>query len=121
MGGTNLNPSVTAEEFIGDVTGNVTGKLFGKVESLAANGAVDVDDMFLLLDGSVATAQVTLADGVEGQLLFVKATNVTNIVDITPANFADGTKITFNLAGDVAILFFDGSAWQVLYTDGTVS
>lgn len=71
-----------------------------------------------------ATADIaaTLADGYRGQIKIVKLkTKDTSDMVLTPANFGDGTTITFDATGEVAVLMFDGSNWWVIYTTATVA
>jgi hypothetical protein len=64
--------------------------------------------IFLTTGGAEA---LTLADGVAGQEL-----NIVMVVDggdgtLTPANYLNGTTLTFDDAGDSAKLVFDGTNW----------
>jgi hypothetical protein len=90
----------------------------GNATTYTASGAISTNDSLSVVDG--ATLAMTLADGRSGQTITVKADNVTSST-LTPASFADGTTITFDASGEVAILQFDGSNWQLIYTDATLS
>jgi len=72
---------------------------------------------------SIWDITATLADGVgAGQIKAIKLeTKDTNDLIVTPINFADGTTITFDATGEVALLMWDGSAWRVIYTNATVA
>jgi hypothetical protein len=110
----------------GGFTGNVTGlALQGGANVAATSGAVVVPVTNLYTGYTTnATADITasLADGVAGQMKIIKlVTKNTNDVVLTPANLADGTTITFDATGEVAVLVFDGTNWQVVYTNATVA
>lgn len=90
-------------------------------ESLTGAGALSVVLTVSELTTDSADA-FTLADGVEGQLKVIKALDVAaGDGTLTPANFADGSTITFDAANEVAILYFDGTDWQNLYTNATIA
>ena len=66
---------------------------------------------------------VSLANGTVGMLKFLYlktlgASGQTSIV--TPANFANGSTITFNAVGDSAILYWNGSNWIYLAGNSSV-
>ena len=127
MSATHFNGPVVSENgFTGDMTGNLTGlALQGGTANAATSGAVAVP-ITTLYDGyttnATAAIAATLADGVAGQMKIIKlVTKDTNDMVLTPANFADGTTITFDASGEVAVLVFDGTNWQVVYTNATVA
>jgi hypothetical protein len=63
-----------------------------------------------------------LADGVVGQEKIIKLDTLdTNNMVVTPANFNNGSTITFDASGEIAILRFIGSGWEVIYTNATVA
>lgn len=85
-------------------------------QSLSGAGACNVTSYLTKVTTTGADA-LTLADGVRvGQLkkvqMIVDAGNGT----LTPANFNDGTTITFADVGDFAILRWDGSGWTAIET-----
>lgn len=97
---------------------------FGADNNAATSGAVTVP-VDTLYDGyttnDTADIDATLADGEDGQLKIIKlVTKDTNDMVLTPANLGDGTTITFDATGEVAVLVFDGTNWQVVYTNATV-
>ena len=117
----NLTGNVTGNvtgDLTGDVTGDLTGQTFGAVSSYTADGAIAVTDKIALLDASGASTVMTLADGTVGQIIYIKASNVINAVSVAPANFADGTTLTFNTQFESAILAFAAAAWHIVATDG---
>lgn len=85
--------------------------------------SVSIDTLY---DGytTSATANIdaSLADGKVGQFKIIKLEEkVTNNLILTPTNFADGSTITFDATGKIAILVFDGNNWQLVYTNATVA
>lgn len=86
----------------------------GAPQALSGAGAVNVTSF--RTNWTTGSAQAgTLADGTRvGQLKHIQL-----IVDggdgtLTPANFGDGTTITFADAGDFALLRWDGAEWWVV-------
>lgn len=74
--------------------------------------------------GTTGASQLdaSLAAGGPGQMKIIifTAKNTYNCV-LTPANFSNGTTITFDTAGEVAVLVSTGTYWHVVYTDATVA
>ncbi len=97
------------------------GQNFGTVTTYVADGAIALTDKFAILDGSSATAQMTLAAGTAGQVIFIKATDVSNACDVDPASFIDGTTITFTPANEYAILISDGTSWYFVGGDAAIT
>lgn len=74
-------------------------------------------------DGDSNLDNVTLADGVDGQIKMfavVAAGNAADSVKITPANMAGGTQITFSAdpTGLGCTMAFDGTNWTVVANNG---
>ena len=74
-------------------------------------------------DGDSNEDNVTLADGVDGQIkvfAVVAAGNAADSVKITPANMAGGSKITFaaDPTGLGCMMAFDGTNWTVVSNNG---
>lgn len=115
---------------IGDVTSTLATFLSGAVamgatEHAAMHGAfaVATNELYSgFITEAAGNIAATLADGYPGQFKVIKLTNkdVSNLV-VTPANFTDGTSITFDATGEVAILIFAGTGWTVIYTTATVA
>ena len=103
---------VQTTSFTGNLTGNLTGQVFGSVATYSADGAIALTTDYAILDGSTATVAGTLADGTTGQRISFKAIDVSNAVTVVPANFRDGTTITFTPANETAVLWFDGTNWN---------
>jgi len=77
-------------------------------------GALPIDKPVIALTTGGAEA-LTLADGVEGQILIIKMVVDGGDGTVTPANFGDGTTLTFDNT-DSATLIFLGSSWWVVGT-----
>lgn len=90
------------------------GTLDAAQQALSGAGAINVTSYYTAWTTTGAQAG-TLADGkFVGQLKKIKL-----IVDggdgtLTPANFANGTTITFADAGDYAILRWNGAEWRAI-------
>jgi galactitol-specific phosphotransferase system IIB component len=71
---------------------------------------------FLTSDNDADGADVvTVADGTAGEVqIFYMATDGGDDIEVTPTNFIHGTKITLDAAGDIILLFFDGTNWAVI-------
>lgn len=72
-------------------------------------------------ENNAAADVVTVADGVTGQRrTFVLKTDGGDDLEVTPTNFANGTKITLDTAGESVTLEFDGTNWFMISTYGGV-
>ena len=60
----------------------------------------------------------SLADGTNGQIKIITMIADSGDSVITPTNFANGTTLTLNDAGDTATLVFTNSNWVVLANSG---
>ena len=105
-------------DITGDVTGDVTGQVFGNVTEYTSSGAIALTDSFATFNTTSGSAAMTLADGTEGQFLGLSFTTDGGDLVITPANFANGTSITFADANDCASLAFDGTNWHIISNVG---
>lgn len=120
----NVEGNVTGDvtgNVTGDVIGDLTGQVFGGVATYHGDSPITLENRLVLLDGSGASCNMTLADGTEGQIITIKAIDITNACTVTPANFADGTSISLPAANDAVILMFDGTDWQVINLHGTAA
>ncbi len=130
-------PVISTGGFTGDVTGDITGDVTGDVTGLALqgasttvikeSGALPATNLlsFVYPDGTDGSAAITLtlADGAAGQMKIIKyddGTGSTADVIIHPTNFYEGYQFTLDAARDVAILVFDGTEWNTIYSDGTI-
>lgn len=116
-----ISSSGVSAAIAGNVAGNVTGQCFGTVTSYAADGAIALTDKVAILNGATASVAATIAAGTEGQVVTIKATDVTNAVTLVPASFVDGTTITFSNVNEYAVLVSDGANWMFVGGDATVS
>ena len=87
----------------------------------AASVALPVTAFVTNTDNSGNNA-VTLANGTTGmiKILYLKTLTGSQTSVVTPANFANGTSMTFNAVGDSAILYFNGTNWIYLAGNSVV-
>lgn len=105
------------------VTGatTLTGGAAVTYESVTTTGTSDVvdPDAKYSFITSAGAHTVTLADGsFAGQEKTIILSVDGGTVTLTPANFADGTSLTFADALDTATLVFDGSDWNLAAASG---
>ena len=67
---------------------------------------------------TIGSNSLTLANGVQGQIKIITLIVDGGNVDVTPANFLNGTKWTMEDAGDSMTVIFNGANWQVLANNG---
>lgn len=82
-------------------------------ETLTTAGAVSVATGITYFDSTAGAMAMTLADGTEGQLKTLMMLVDGGDAVVTPANYANGTTITFNDAFDVCVLQFTGTSWKL--------
>lgn len=83
-------------------------------------GAIPLTSYLTTINTDAGGDAFTLADGdVVGQLkkIYLVVDGGGDAV-ITPANLANGTTVTFNDAGDYAVLLWDGTEWNVVENIG---
>jgi len=107
----NINESV-------NVTGTLTsrGNVFG-VQRLTGSGSTEVinlTDTVTLLITTGSSQQFSLADGVEGQLKIISMVTDGGTGVVTPANFVNGTTITFDDVEDTVTLLYQSTGWVAL-------
>ena len=117
MGTTNFD-AVAANTFTGIGVQSGT-------SNAATSGALAVP-ITTLYDGyttnSSAAIAATLADGSVGQMKIIKLeTKATNDMVVTPANLNNGSTLTFNATGEIAILVFIGTGWEIVYNTSTLA
>ena len=105
-----------------------TGKCIFTPDSVTSDNAgvaASVSTFLTLIttDGDSNEDNVTLADGVAGQVKMfavVAAGNAADSIKITPANMAGGSKITFaaDPTGLGCTMCFDGTNWSVVANNG---
>lgn len=87
------------------------------VQTLSGPGAVNTTTGATRVTTTGADA-LTLADGSEGQLKFIVMMVDGGDGTLTPANFGNGTTITFNDVGDSVLLIFLGTDWWIVSNNG---
>jgi len=87
-------------------------------QTLTGAGAVDVTTAITWIVTTGVNA-LTLADGVEGQTKMIVMKTDGGDGTLTPANFAQGTTITFDAVGDSVSLLFTNAGWHVMGGHGT--
>ena len=126
------NKKLTVQNLLENIAGNVKIDGFlafdGSAEATTAAGstvAIGVTAPMTNITSTGATIgsnSLTLADGVQGQIKIITLIVDGGNVDVTPANFLNGTKWTMEDAGDRMTIIFNGANWQVLANNGcTVS
>jgi hypothetical protein len=122
------NKKLTVQNLLENVAGNVKIDGFlafdGSAEATTAAGstvAIGVTAPLTNITSTGATIgsnSLTLANGVQGQIKIITLIVDGGNVDVTPANFLNGTKWTMEEAGDSMTVIFNGSNWQVLANNG---
>jgi hypothetical protein len=87
-------------------------------QTLTGAGAIDVTTAITWIVTTGVNA-LTLADGVEGQTKYIVMKTDAGNGTLTPANFAQGTTITFDAVGDSVSLLFTNAAWHSMGGHGT--
>ena len=122
------NKKLTVQNLLENVAGNVKIDGFlafdGSAEATTAAGstvAIGVTAPLTNITSTGATIgsnSLTLANGVQGQIKIITLIVDGGNVDVTPANFLNGTKWTMEDAGDSMTVIFNGANWQVLANNG---
>lgn len=108
-----------AQTFAGTQT--FAGAVVGSVQALSGPGAVNVTTLTTAFTSTGTGDALTLADGVAGQLkaiVYVAETAGADTGVLTPANFGNGTTITFNAVGESVLLQFLGTDWWIVSNNG---
>lgn len=108
-----------AQTFTGTQT--FAGAVVGSVQALSGPGAVNVTTLTTAFTSTGAGDALTLADGVAGQLkaiVYVAEAAGGDTGVLTPANFGNGTTITFNAVGESVLLQFLGTDWWIVSNNG---
>ena len=108
---------ITVAEAV-DVTGTLfsRGNVFG-VQTLTGSGSTEVvnlTDTVTLLVTTGGSQAFSLADGVEGQIKIISMKTDGGDGIVTPANFVNGTTITFNDVEDTVTLLYQSTGWVAL-------
>ena len=108
-----------AQTFTGTQT--FAGAVVGSVQSLSGPGAVNITTLTTAFTSTGTGDALTLADGVAGQfkaIVYVAETAGADTGVLTPANFGNGTTITFNAVGESVLLQFLGTDWWIVSNNG---
>ena len=82
------------------------------VQTITGPGAIDVVNTVTLLITTGTNDAFTLADGVtEGQLKIISMKTDGGDGIVTPDNFINGTRITFNDVEDTVTLIWQSTGW----------
>ena len=117
------NKKLTVQNLLENIAGNIKLDGFlafdGTAEAITAAGstaAVSVTTAITNITSSNATTggnSLTLANGVQGQIKIITKISGTHDVDVTPAAFTNGTKLTLSAVGETVTLIFNNSSWQI--------
>jgi len=114
------NPTINGFSGTGNasVTGTLTskGNIFG-VQTLTGSGStgvVNLTDTVTLLVTTGGSQAFSLADGTEGQLKIISMKTDGGSGIVTPANFVNGTRITFDDVEDTVTLLYQSTGWVAL-------
>ncbi len=121
INGTTLSSDDSTKITIAEAT-DVTGTLFSRgnvfgVQRLTGSGSTEVvslTDTVTLLITTGSNQEFSLADGVEGQLKIISMVTDGGDGIVTPANFINGTQITFNDVEDTVVLLYQSTGWVCL-------
>ena len=103
------NASIARTDAAQTFTGTQTfaGAVVGSVQALSGPGAVNVTTLTTAFTSTATGNALKLADGVAGQLkaiVYVAEAAGGDTGVLTPANFGNGTTITFNAVGESVLL-----------------
>jgi len=91
------------------------------VQTITGPGAVDVIHTVTLLITTGTNDAFTLADGVtEGQLKIISMKTDGGDGIVTPDNFINGTRITFNDVEDTVVLIWQSTGWVAIARQNAV-
>ena len=121
INGTTLSSDDSTKITIAEAT-DVTGTLFSRgnvfgVQRLTGSGSTEVvnlTDTVTLLITTGSSQQFSLADGVEGQIKIISMVTDGGSGVVTPANFVNGTNITFDDVQDTVTLLYQSTGWVAL-------
>lgn len=119
--------TITGGAFVGNLTGNVTGNVTGSIsggtvtgstQAITGSGAINLTTLTTKLN-STGGGAYTLANGTDGQVKIVTLVVDGGDATITPATALGFTTITFDTAGDSAILVYTTTTgWVCVGTNG---
>jgi len=92
---------------------------FNGAQTLAGSGTIQTTQTLTLISNTGTTSSLGISDGLyEGQIKVIMCTSASANSTIT--SNIKATSITFNSAGDTALLVWYGSDWWVLGGTATV-
>ena len=101
-----------------DVTGTLfsSGNVFGvqRLTGSGSTGVINLTDTVTLLITTGGSQAFSLADGVEGQIKIISMVTDGGSGIVTPANFVNGTNITFDDVQDTVTLLYQSTGWVAL-------
>ncbi len=107
-----------------DVTGTLTARgLINGVQTLTGSGStgvISLTDTVTLLVTTGGSQAFSLADGVEGQIKIISMKTDGGSGIVTPANFVNGTTITFDDVEDTVTLLYQSTGWVALARQNAV-
>lgn len=119
-------PVTSTNGFIGNTTGNITGnatgdltgRVIGTVATRSGAGAVPITAAAVRLSTTGANA-LTLANGVNGQILAIVMVADSGDGTLTPATKTGYNTITFDDIGDAIVLqYFTTIGWMIISNYG---
>lgn len=109
-----------AKIFNRDLSVNGVVAYSGPAQLLTGAGAVNTYTSVTHVVTTGANA-LTLGNGSDGQVKYIVMKTDGGDGTLTPSNFASGTTITFNDAGDSANLLFTNGKWHFMGGTATVA
>jgi hypothetical protein len=114
-------PVISANGFIGNVTGNITGDIFASNQALSGAGAVNVTDMLTSLTSTGSAQALTLANGTLGQIKIISHVVDGGSAVLTPTTKIGFSTITFTGVGESATLVYTAAGWTIVALNGAVA
>ena len=127
VNGTTLDSADSTKITIAEAV-DVTGTLFSRgtvhgVQTLTGSGSTEVvnlTDTVTLLVTTGGSQAFSLADGVEGQIKIISMKTDGGTGIVTPANFVNGTRVTFDDVEDTITLLYQSTGWVLLARQNAV-
>lgn len=91
--------------------------LVSDTATISGAGAIPLTASIVEITTTGANA-LTLADGTEGQILYLVMVTDGGDGTLTPSNFGQGSTLTFADAGDACTLLFTNGNWYVVGNQG---
>lgn len=117
-----FNLGVFSVDTSGNVTANKITTAVGNAltaTAYVADGAIDPTDSLVVLDGSSASAAMTLAAGADGAQMTIICVNSDNTCDVDADFGAAIATATFTVGDGVQLVSYD-SVWYVVGNNGAV-